>query len=93
LFALAEWIVHGQDIRRPLGITTSFDPDALKAVAEVATKWYTWGGRRRRRAERFEATDTDWATGQGPPTLRGPLEAIVMVLFARDVALADLVAQ
>ena len=90
LFALAEWIVHGQDIRRPLGLTTSFEPNALKAVAEVSTKWYTWGGRQRRRAERFEATDTDWATGEGPPVLRGPLEAIVMVLFARDVAMIDL---
>lgn len=90
LFALAEWVVHGQDIRRPLGLPRSFDTDALKAVADVSTKWYTWGGRQRRRPERFEATDADWETGQGPPTLRGPLEAIVMVLFARDAALVDL---
>ena len=90
LFALAELVVHGQDIRRPLGVTASFEPDVLKAVADVATKWYTWGGRARRRGERFEATDTDWATGEGPPTFRGPLEAIVMVLFAREAAMADL---
>ncbi len=90
LFALAELVVHGQDIRRPLGVTPSFDLEALKAVAEVSTKWYTWGGRQRRRPERFEATDAAWAMGEGPPTLRGPLEAIVMVMFARDSAMADL---
>jgi uncharacterized protein (TIGR03083 family) len=90
LFALAEWVVHGQDIRRPLGLAASFDPSALAAVAEVSTKWYTWGGRQRRRRERFEATDADWVMGEGPPTIRGPLEAIVMVLFARDAAMADL---
>ena len=90
VFALAELIVHGQDIRRPLGLTSSFDPSVLKAVADVSTKWYTWGGRKRRRAERFEASDTDWAAGEGPPVLRGPLEAIVMVLFARDIAARDL---
>lgn len=93
LFALAEWIVHGQDIRRPLGLKVSFEPSALMAIADVSTKWYTWGGRQRRRQERFEATDVDWATGRGPPVLRGPMEAIVMVMFAREAAMADLVAQ
>lgn len=93
LFALAEWIVHGQDIRRPLGLTTSFESRALMAIADVSTKWYTWGGRQRRRRERFEATDAEWATGEGPPVLRGPMEAVVMVLFAREAAMADLTAQ
>jgi uncharacterized protein (TIGR03083 family) len=93
LFALAELIVHGQDIRRPLGLTSSFDANALKAVGDVSTKWYTWGGRQRRRQERLEATDTDWATGEGPPILRGPMEAVVMVLYAREAAMADLTQQ
>ena len=93
LFALAEWIVHGQDIRRPLGLTASFDTTALVAIADISTNWYTWGGRQRRRQERLEATDADWATGEGPPVLRGPMEAVVMVLFGRESAMADLVQQ
>lgn len=90
LFALNEWVVHGQDIRRPLGLSASFEGDRLIPLAEVAQKWYAWGSRGRKLEVRLEATDADWAIGEGP-TYRGPLEAIVMVCNGRTSAMAELV--
>lgn len=82
---LAEWVIHGQDIRRPLGISRTVPPDRLIAVADVlfARNGYPWG-RRRRPSGRFEATDADWQRGSGDP-IRAPLEEIVMRLAGRDV--------
>lgn len=91
LYALAEWIVHGQDIRRPLGLATTFDPMHLKAIGNVAQKWYTWGARKRRLAQRLEATDADFAIGKGERTLRGPLEAVVLATFGRESVRRELV--
>jgi uncharacterized protein (TIGR03083 family) len=91
LYALAEWIVHGQDIRRPLGLSATFDPEHLIAIGNVAQKWYTWGARKRRLAQRLEATDANFTVGDGQTTLRGPLEAVVMATFGRQSGLKDLV--
>lgn len=93
-FALTEFVVHAQDIRRPLGVNDSPDVQHLTTAADV------FAGRFRRSPlsrvfqprlpeVRYEATDADWSHGSGPVT-RGPLEAIVMVLAGRPVALDDL---
>jgi uncharacterized protein (TIGR03083 family) len=89
MFALAEWIVHGQDVRRPLGMSAKFEPQELIATAELGQKWYAWGSRQRRLAFRLEATDADWSIGSGP-VMRGPLEAITMVCFGRNAAMGEL---
>jgi uncharacterized protein (TIGR03083 family) len=91
LYALAEWIVHGQDIRRPLGMSATFDPEHLIAIGNVAQKWYTWGARKRQLSQRLEATDADFAIGHSQKTLRGPLEAVVMATFGRESRLEELV--
>jgi uncharacterized protein (TIGR03083 family) len=91
LYALAEWIVHGRDIRRPLGLPATFDPEHLIAIGNVAQKRYTWGARKRRLSQRLEATDADFAVGHGPNTLRGPLEAVVMATFGRESRLVELI--
>ncbi len=93
LFALAEWIVHGQDIRRPLGLAATFDPEHLIAIGNVAQKWYTWGARRRRSAQRLEATDADFVSGKSQTIMRGPLEAVVMATFGREAALEELLTE
>ena len=82
---LGEWVIHGQDIRRPLGIERSLAQDRLIAVANVllGRNGYPWG-RRRRPDARFEATDADWHWGSGEP-IRAPLEEIVMRLAGRSV--------
>jgi uncharacterized protein (TIGR03083 family) len=89
-FALSEWIVHGQDIRRPLGIPATFAPQRLIATVEAGMKWYAWGARDRRLRMRLEATDADWSAGAGP-VYRGPMEAITMVVLGRLAAMDDLV--
>ena len=87
---LGEIVIHGQDIRRPLGLTHTFDTDVLAAVADVLnTRSYPWGRPHRVRGVRLEATDVDWNAGEGP-AVRGPLEAIVMVLAGRTSAASDL---
>lgn len=90
LFALSEWIIHGQDIRRPLGLQATFEPSHLIATVQTAMKWYAWDARKRIAPARLEATDADWSVGTGP-TYRGPLEAIVMVVMGRTSAMNDLV--
>ena len=87
---LGEIVIHGQDIRRPLGLTHAFDTEVLGMVADVLNiRSYPWGRTHRVRGVRLEAMDVDWSAGDGP-VVRGSLEAIVMVLAGRRSAASDL---
>jgi uncharacterized protein (TIGR03083 family) len=81
----SEWVIHGQDIRRPLAIARVTPIDRFSAVADAlfGRNGYPWG-RRRRPLGRFEATDADWKRGDGE-AVRAPLEEIVMMLAGRTV--------
>jgi uncharacterized protein (TIGR03083 family) len=89
---LIDILVHGQDIAIPLGRRLEMAPDA---AAEAATRIWTmkWPppipATRRLRGYRFVASDVDWAIGEGPE-VRGPIEAILLVLTGRLVALPRL---
>ena len=94
VYALSEFVIHAQDIRRPLGIGDKPSISQLKITADVFVRPPRGNPFARIFATklpptRFEATDTDWASGDGP-TARGPLEAIAMVLAGRGQALDDL---
>jgi uncharacterized protein (TIGR03083 family) len=83
--SLAEWVVHGQDIRRPLGIPPAFSTERLIAVADTLTGHLPYPlGRARRSPTRYEATDAAWSWGTGE-VVRAPLEEIVMRLAGRPV--------
>lgn len=85
---LADLFVHLQDIRRPLSLGWDHDPALLVQVADVVHA-HTARGRRGRAANlRLCATDVPWSAGEGQE-VRGPLEALVMVMEGRGVALAD----
>jgi uncharacterized protein (TIGR03083 family) len=87
---LGEVVIHGQDVRRPLGLQHAFPADILGAVADVLLRRsYPWGRTHRVTGVRMEASDADWSTGRGP-VVGGPLEAIVMVLAGRTSAVSDL---
>ena len=90
-YVLVELVVHAQDIRRPLDIDVRPDPSHLRTVADVFARPIrrTDPFRTRLPAVRFEATDENWATGDGP-IVRGPLEAIVVTLAGRRDALREL---
>lgn len=85
--ALADVVIHHQDVRRPLGRPRDIDPDRLRQVLDHPDPFAT--SRRRTRGLRFCATDIEWSRGDGPE-VRGPAEAIAMVVAGRSVALDDL---
>jgi uncharacterized protein (TIGR03083 family) len=84
--SISEWVIHGQDIRRPLGIPHPFSTERLITVAETLTTRLPYPlGRARRSHRRYVATDADWSWGTGE-VVRAPLEEIVMRLAGRPVA-------
>ncbi|WP_040790048.1 maleylpyruvate isomerase family mycothiol-dependent enzyme [Nocardia paucivorans] len=82
---LGEVVVHGQDIRRPLGLTRT---PAVEAVTEVARFFagrdFTVNSRTTVRGLRLEATDGPFTSGSGP-LVRGTTLALVMAMAGRAV--------
>ena len=94
--ALADAVVHGLDVRRPLGLRGQVPVEALAPVADFAlgTPWplnVVVGGSARRRVAgvRLVATDAVWAHGSGPE-VRASAEALLLLLYGRPVAAAEL---
>lgn len=90
--ALADAVVHGLDVRRPLGLPGQVPPESLAPLADftLGTPWplnAVVGGSARRRVAgvRLVASDTDWAYGEGPE-VRGSAEALLLLLYGRHVA-------
>ena len=87
---LGEIVVHGEDIRRPLGLKHRSPEAALVAVAD---SWKNSnlliGAKRRIAGLRLRATDTEWAHGDGPE-VAGPLGALVLAMTGRKGAYSDL---
>ena len=88
---LAEYVIHHQDIRRPLGLAREIPPERLVAALNGVTKLpdvrlSAW---RRLRRRRWEATDVDWQRGRGS-IVRAPGEAILMALAGRTAAIDEL---
>ena len=87
---LGEIIVHGEDIRRPLGIDHKVPEAALMAVADSWKKTNLLIGSKRRIAGlRLRATDAEWSTGDGPE-VTGPMVSLLLAMSGRKGALADL---
>ena len=94
--ALADAVVHGLDVRRPLGLPADVPPSALAPLADFAlgTPWpmnAVVGGSARRRVAgvRLVATDTDWTHGSGPD-VEASAEALLLLLYGRPLAPDDL---
>ena len=88
--ALTDAVVHGLDVRVPLGLHRDVDPEAFRLIADwtVGSRWpmtIPVGGnvRKRLRGTRLVATDTDWAWGEGAE-LREPADRILLRLLGRD---------
>lgn len=88
---LTDLLIHGQDMRRPLGLTRTFEPDRLV----VALDFLTSGSRlgfvppSRLPGLHFAATDLPWDFGEGVD-VRGPAESLMLAIAGRPVALAEL---
>jgi uncharacterized protein (TIGR03083 family) len=83
LALLGEAVVHGEDVRRPLGIARDHPIGVLTAVARYyARSDQVVVARGRVRGLRLEATDGPFATGAGP-LVRGRTLALVMAMTGR----------
>jgi uncharacterized protein (TIGR03083 family) len=92
LAMLGEIVVHGQDIRRPLGLDHMSPEQALIAIAD---SWKNSnlliGAKGRIAGLRLEATDLRWAHGDGDgPEVRGPLVSLIMAMTGRREVGPDL---
>ncbi len=76
--------VHLQDMRRPLGLSDSLDPEVLQVALDEAAREFA-KKLDDETTPRLVATDTGWSWGAGPE-VRGTAEALLMALNRRDVA-------
>jgi len=88
---LTDLQVHGQDMRRPLGLPHGLQLDRLKVSLEFLTggKAFGFTPRRRLAGLRFEAADLNWFSGVGE-LVAGPAETLVMAMCGRDAVLSEL---
>jgi uncharacterized protein (TIGR03083 family) len=88
---LTDLQVHGQDMRRPLGLPHGLQLDRLRVSLEFLTGGRALGFTPRGRLVglRFETTDLDWSWGDGFP-VAGPAEALTLAMTGRRAALTDL---
>jgi uncharacterized protein (TIGR03083 family) len=83
---LFDVLVHVQDVAVPLGVDHPMPPDAAREGVERVWRmgWPFWA-KRRLRGLRLEAADVEWAVGRGP-TVRGPAQALLLLLTGRTGA-------
>jgi uncharacterized protein (TIGR03083 family) len=87
---LGEAVVHGEDIRRPLGIKRAYPPEAVTRAADFFRRSNLLIGSKRRTAGlRLRADDLEWAVGGGPE-VTGPALSLLMAMTGRPAALDDL---
>ena len=84
---LGETVVHGEDIRRPLGIERTYPVDTLTRLAGYYSgSDLVVAGKTRVRGLRLEATDGPFRTGDGP-LVRGDTLALIMATVGRGAYL------
>ncbi|WAC53843.1 maleylpyruvate isomerase family mycothiol-dependent enzyme [Gordonia sp. SL306] len=88
---LVEAFVHGEDIRRPLGIDRHYPPSAVAHALryQAKTSAALGGGRERADDLRLVATDTDLEYGSGP-TVSGTAIDLLLAVSGRPVAVGAL---
>lgn len=88
---LVEEVVHGEDIRRPLGVTRSYPLEAVVRALQLQarTPAKLGGAKEIVAAVRVTATDSDVSIGAGA-LVSGPTLALLLALSGRRVALRDL---
>ncbi|WP_432563882.1 maleylpyruvate isomerase family mycothiol-dependent enzyme [Kineococcus sp. SYSU DK003] len=87
---LGEVLVHGQDVRRPLGLPGSAPVQAWTVVARFyAARNFAVDSRTVARGLRLVADDGPFAVGSGPQVV-GSTEALVMAMAGRAAYLPEL---
>ena len=88
---LVEEIIHGEDVRRPLGLSRSYPLDAVTRALrlQVRTSASFGGAKELVAGIRLTATDADVSIGDGPE-VRGTALSLLLAVSGRSVALAEL---
>jgi uncharacterized protein (TIGR03083 family) len=87
---LGEAFVHGEDIRRPLGIKREYPVGEVLRALDLYTKSNAIiGGRNRVAGLTLTASDADYTTGSGP-AVEGPAISLALAASGRKPALEDL---
>ena len=87
---LGEALIHGEDIRRPLGITRDYPIEAVTRTLDFYKgSNLVVGTKKRIEGVTLKATDADWSHGTGP-VAEGPAMSLLLAATGRAVALADL---
>jgi uncharacterized protein (TIGR03083 family) len=88
---LVEAVVHGEDIRRPLGLTRSYPQEAVvRALRLQARTPASFGGAKELTARiRLTAVDADLSIGDGPE-VSGTALSLLLAVSGRPVALDEL---
>ncbi|MDN4174101.1 maleylpyruvate isomerase family mycothiol-dependent enzyme [Nocardioides sp. SOB77] len=88
---LTDLLVHGMDIRWPLGLHRDVPAERVRTSLDFLTSAAGRGLVPRGTSDglRFEADDVGWAHGGGP-TVRGAADAVLLALAGRPAALDHL---
>ncbi|MEO6700270.1 MAG: maleylpyruvate isomerase family mycothiol-dependent enzyme [Jatrophihabitantaceae bacterium] len=87
---LGENFIHGEDIRRPLGIRHEYPVAAVTRVITYYSKLNALLGAKKRIAGlTLAATDTDYTIGSGP-RVEGPAMTLLMATAGRSAVLDEL---
>ncbi|MEU8817921.1 maleylpyruvate isomerase family mycothiol-dependent enzyme [Actinoplanes sp. NPDC048796] len=88
---LTDLLVHGQDIRRPLGLPHRLPLDSLRIALDFLTTGRPVGFTRKSwlAGLLFAASDLDWTFGAGH-LVAGPAEALMMAMTGRRTVLGEL---
>ena len=88
---IVEEVVHGEDVRRPLGLHRDYPADAVAEALRLQVRTAaSFGGARELVAPiRLRATDVDVTIGDGPE-VTGPVVSLLLAVSGRSVALEEL---
>ncbi|MDF9716318.1 maleylpyruvate isomerase family mycothiol-dependent enzyme [Nocardioides sp. ChNu-153] len=88
---LTDLLVHGLDVRWPLGLARDVPAERLTATLNflASSRDRSFVPRGALDGLRFEADDVDWAHGSGP-VVRGRAEALLLAITGRAAALEHL---
>jgi uncharacterized protein (TIGR03083 family) len=87
---LGETIVHGEDARRPLGLSHAYPMEAVVEAADFYKGSNTLiGAKRRIDGLTLKATDTPWTHGSGP-AVEGPMLSLLLAMTGRKAPMDDL---
>ena len=88
---LVEAIVHGEDIRRPLGLTGIYPNEAIDAALryQLKTGISLGGGKERAAGFRLQASDSPFQHGSGPE-VKGSSLALLLAVSGRPLDVEEL---